>query len=292
MQNTLAQGVNVPRHRADSDEGKHQLRRTVIAHGHIFKNAGTTFDWALRKNFGEGFCDHRDDEPMDRYGASYLGQYLRDNPGICAISSHHLCDTSAIAGIDVIPVYILRHPIERILSVYNFERRQDSSSPGAMAAKKYNFRDYVQWRMEPDVNGVIRDYQTIYLAGLQARKPPIECTVDIFNAAMLKVQSSLVGLVENFDASMVRFEASLKSRNIEVDLSYIKQNVSSESTTVAGNATSYIAEELGEVFNHVLSRNSYDLALYCAATQLFEKEQVNGFAEKLAEFKQRCAQLS
>lgn len=268
------------------------MRRTVIAHGHIFKNAGTTFDWALHRNFGEGFCDHRDDELMAQNGASYLGQYLRDNPCIRAISSHHLCDTSAIAGIDVIPVYILRHPVERILSVYNFERRQDSSSPGAMAAKKYNFRDYVQWRMEPNVNGVIRDYQTIYLAGLQARKPPIECTVDIFNAAMLKVQTSLVGLVENFDASMVRFEESLKSRNIAVDLSYIKQNASSESTTVAGNVTSYIAEELGDIFKLVLSKNSYDLALYRAAAQLLEKVEDDEFPEKLAEFTKRCAQLS
>jgi hypothetical protein len=229
---------------------------------------------------------------MSLHGASYLGQYLQDNPGISAISSHHLCDTSGIAGIDVIPVYILRHPIERILSVYTFERRQDSSSPGAIAAKKYNFKDYVQWRMEPNVNGVIRNYQTIYLAGLQAKKPPLECTVDIFNAAISKVQNSLVGLVEEFDASMVKFEEFLKTRNINLDLSYTRQNVSSESSTIIGNELPYIAEELGDIFKLVLSNNSYDLALYCAATQLFRKCQSNDFPEKLADFKKRCAQLS
>jgi hypothetical protein len=285
--------VSLPYPGLDFDnEGISESMKTVIAHGHIFKNAGTTFDWALQRNFGHGFCDHREDDLMSLHGASYLGQYLQDNPGISAISSHHLCDTSGIAGIDVIPVYILRHPIERILSVYTFERRQDSSSPGAIAAKKYNFKDYVQWRMEPNVNGVIRNYQTIYLAGLQAKRPPLECTVDIFNAAITKVQNSLVGLVEEFDASMVKFEEFLKTRNIELDLSYTRQNVSSESATVIGNELPYIAEELGDIFKLVLSNNSYDLALYCAATQLFRKDQSNDFPEKLADFKKRCAQLS
>lgn len=229
---------------------------------------------------------------MLRCGASYLGQYLRDNPGISAISSHHLCDTSAIEGIEVIPVYILRHPLERILSVYDFERKQDSSSPGAIAAKKYNFRDYVQWRMEPNVNGVIRNYQTIYLAGLQSAYKTNDCTADVFSAAMVKVQNSLVGLVEQFDASMIKFEAALERRDIDIDLSYIKQNIGSERSTASGNAVSFIAEELGDIFKEVLSKNSYDLALYCAVTQLLEKEQVSEYPDKLADFKRRCAHLS
>ena len=37
------------------------MRRKVIIHKHLFKNAGTTFDWSLHKNFGNDFCDHRDD---------------------------------------------------------------------------------------------------------------------------------------------------------------------------------------------------------------------------------------
>ena len=162
--------------------------RTVIAHGHIFKNAGTTFDWALEKNFGKSFCDHREDKPMRQQGASYLTQYLLDNPQINAISSHHLCETSTIDEIDIIPVFLLRHPIERILSVYTFEREQKSSSPGAKAAKKYNFKDYVQWRMDPEVNRTIRNYQTSYLAGDQTRKTSKACTLNVFNAALNKAQ--------------------------------------------------------------------------------------------------------
>ena len=265
--------------------------RTVIAHGHIFKNAGTTLDWALERNFGENFCDHREDTLMRMERAPYLKQYLLDNPDVRAISSHHLCDTATVQEIDIIPIYMLRHPIERILSVYNFERKQESSTPGAIAAKKYNFKDYAQWRMEPKINRTIRNYQTIYLAGAHTRKMSSECTLDIFNAAILKVQNSLVGIVEKFDMSMIKFEEALKKRGIEVNLSYIKQNVGSEKSQPSQNKVAFIAEELGDLFKEVLSKNSYDLALYCAVSQLFEKEEIEGYASKLADFQRRCAEL-
>ena len=36
-------------------------RRHVLIHAHLFKNAGTTFDFSLQRSFGEQFVDHRDD---------------------------------------------------------------------------------------------------------------------------------------------------------------------------------------------------------------------------------------
>ena len=35
--------------------------RNVILHYHLFKNAGSTLDWSLQRQFGAGFVDHRDD---------------------------------------------------------------------------------------------------------------------------------------------------------------------------------------------------------------------------------------
>jgi len=60
---------------------------------------------------------------------------------------------------------MLRHPIERIRSVYDFERKQRGRTPGSRAAKSKSFRDYVAWRMTPAVAHTIRNYQTLYLAG-------------------------------------------------------------------------------------------------------------------------------
>lgn len=55
---------------------------------HAFKNAGSTIDWALEKNFNKAFIDHRDDKNMKK-GAAYLGPYLIENLNISALSSHH-----------------------------------------------------------------------------------------------------------------------------------------------------------------------------------------------------------
>lgn len=65
--------------------------RTVIAHGHIFKNAGTTFDWSLLQNFQADFLDHREDEIMRRKGAEHVRDLLTELPSLKALSSHHLC---------------------------------------------------------------------------------------------------------------------------------------------------------------------------------------------------------
>ncbi len=82
--------------------------RVVIAHGHIFKNAGTTFDWSLQRNFGDGFLDHRDDKKMRERGASHLLELVREQPGLQALSSHCLCRPLPEAdGIHFEPVYLL-----------------------------------------------------------------------------------------------------------------------------------------------------------------------------------------
>ncbi len=113
------------------------ITRIIIAHGHIFKNAGTTFDYSLERNFGKRFVDHRDDAPMRKKGSKYLKNYLKENKHLQAISSHHMCyPFPNLPETKIIPAYFFRHPIERIRSVYNFERKQKSGTPGAINAKK------------------------------------------------------------------------------------------------------------------------------------------------------------
>ena len=55
--------------------------RSVIIHNHLFKNAGSSFDWVLQKNFGDDFVDHREDQEMIE-GAKYLGPFLQKHKNI------------------------------------------------------------------------------------------------------------------------------------------------------------------------------------------------------------------
>lgn len=65
-------------------------KRDIILHSHIFKNAGTTFDYILEKNFGKSFIDHRDDKNVVDGRQRYLNDFLNKNKKIKAFSSHSI----------------------------------------------------------------------------------------------------------------------------------------------------------------------------------------------------------
>jgi len=271
--------------------------RVVIAHGHIFKNAGTSFDWALRRNFGKNFCDHRNDIAMRKGRSEYLGDFLRGADNLTAISSHHLCDVSQIKDISIHPVYFVRHPILRSLSVYNFERCQKSDTPGAVAAKKYCFRDYVKWRMDLSVGGTLRNYQTNYISHFQNGKFNREADFESLALAVMRLQENVsIGVVDEFDKSMVVIESRLKKYFPNLDLSYIKQNEGDKrpSSTNRNEFTlNYISDELGEVFGELLYANHLDMVLYREAkTKLLNDAKLTqDFDTKLLRFVSRCEEL-
>lgn len=267
--------------------------RSVIAHGHIFKNAGTTFDWALKKNFGNAFCDHRDDHLMRKDGALYVETLLRDNTSLRAISSHHMDVVSSFGEINIIPVYWLRNPIERALSVYNFERKQVSGTPGAEAAKKLNIKEYVEWRLDPKVGGTIRNYQAAYLAGAHIHRPSQQITNDIFIRAVRRLSSVYcIGVVERYDESSVLFEQHMAQYFKGLDLSYIPQNVANKQALDISKLD-YLQEELGDVYEDLVAANSFDLALYALANSKLDSaiDNIVGFDSLLSEYNSRCLSL-
>lgn len=287
--------ATIPRHSRMSDRYRMQ-RRTVILHGHIFKNAGTTFDWSLKRNFGEGFVDHRDDCEMRQQGAAYLLQYLMDRPGVVALSSHHLCcPLPHSSDIDFVPVFLLRHPIERIWSVYHFERQQQSSSPGARQAKKLDLKNYTLWRMQDDVYPTIRNYQVRYCTATGGGEHVQESAADLLEAEAYLRDRAMLGIVERYDESMVLMERQFAQRGLDVKLEYLAQNV-----TAAGRAHSRgekidaVRDALGADYALVQEKNALDLALYEYAQTLFQERllsHVPRLEQHTEAFRQRCRAL-
>jgi hypothetical protein len=272
--------------------------KTIILHGHIFKNAGTTFDWSLQRMFGDHFLAHRQEELMLQEGQTHLMRVLDGNEGLKAISSHHLPQVPSTLGeLRLRPAYLLRHPLSRIQSVYRFERQQVAETPGARAAKALSFRDYVEWRMRPEVMPVVRNYQTRYLAGVHTLLPEGASLSRVFLDAIPVVEREpLVGLVERYDETMVLFEETLAEAFPGIDLAYIPQNVSSEDESTAGDeegALEQVLESLGRLQKTVIDGNCYDLALYGITREHFESRlsSIDRLEEKLAEFRERCRLL-
>ena len=270
--------------------------RVIILHGHMFKNAGTTFDWCLRRNFGDRFYEHHQDKLMRRGGTSYLAQFLTDNTGIIALSSHHLCyPVPLLANTVVLPVYILRDPIERIHSVYHFERKQKAETLGAISAKKMNFLEYVQWRMQPDVPPTIREFQTRFCSGY-LDKFGVPVNEEIYQEAVTTIeQTPLVGVVDRFDETMVVFEQVLKPYFPEIDLSYISQNTNLRFKKLEPHQKrEKVIAELGSYADQVLDENRYDNQLYKYAHEVLNGRisEIEGFQGRVEDLRLRCSHLS
>ncbi|WP_346839863.1 sulfotransferase family 2 domain-containing protein [Microbulbifer sp. SAOS-129_SWC] len=245
--------------------------RYVIAHGHMFKNAGTSFDSALRSAFGEeGFLDHRDDESMRKGGVAYLNKFLSANSQIKAISSHHLCSPlPAEAEVSYLPVYFLRDPIERVVSVYNFERKQPISSLGSKMAKELGLLDYVRWRLQPDVPPTIRNFQTLFIGESREWKRGVEAGQGSLDVAMGVLQSerTAFGLVDAFPESFDRIMSQLARYFPGVQFTYQTRNVSSDLDAEEKKQQSY--KLLEPVMGELIQENIYDIALYEFAKSYF-----------------------
>ncbi|MFT4768117.1 MAG: hypothetical protein ACI8RN_001250 [Glaciecola sp.] len=268
--------------------------RHIILHGHIFKNAGSTFDWSLGRSFSDDFLDHRDNHAMRQQRAKHLATVVSGNPDLRALSSHHLCyPLPQPKDVTFHPAYFLRHPIERIQSVYAFERKQDADTPGAIAAKEKDFRQYVAWRMQEDVPRTIRDYQTSYIAGFHTRHVKSTAPADWLQRALHHLEFlDCVGVVDRYDESMVVFEKYLRPYFPDIDLAYVRQNVSQEKASdkpIAARVHNTL-DKLGDLAAEVLSRNSYDLALYRQANQKLDEAiaKIDDFDQRLSKFQKRC----
>ncbi|GAB3098988.1 sulfotransferase family protein [Aestuariicella hydrocarbonica] len=246
--------------------------RYVITHGHIFKNAGTTFDYALEKAFGKDFCDHRDDKEMRQGGAEYLRQFILDNPNLKAISSHHLCNPLPESDeFKCIPVYFVRNPIDRVLSVYNFERKQKWGSKGAEMASKLSLEEYVRWRMTPEAPKVIFDYQTDYIGKIKHSKPSERVTLSTFERALERLSDKdvLIGSVERFDESFDYIAKKLSLFFPQVTFGYKRKNVTNKKTE--SDKYRQAINELNLVLPEVINGNTFDLALWHAVDQFLDE---------------------
>lgn len=269
-------------------------KRIVITHVHIFKNAGTTFDWILKKNFDQNFLDHRKPMEMSKGGAEYLKKIYIDTPELVAVSSHHI-PFSPIEiennNIKVLPVYFMREPIARALSVYKFEKKQENvQNEGTKMAKELDFQKYVKWSLTERKARTLRNMNTMYASGLRGVSDDIELEHAYTN---LK-NSLLVGVVDRFDESMVVFEDALKVYFPDIDLAYVPQNVNQKMSKTLNEKQTEIKEMLGfKLFEEFKVANQQDIELYHFSNKLLDERisRIGNFDDKLIDFKKRCKTL-
>jgi GT2 family glycosyltransferase len=266
--------------------------RPVIVHCHMFKNAGSTLDWSLKRHFGTRFIQHWDDANM-RQGASYLGPYIESHAELAAISSHHVQFPLPVAeAFQILPIIALRHPIDRARSVYEFERRQESDTSGAVQAKKLSFTEYVRWRMQPDVGPTIRNFHCCFCTGHFAGEVGEQQYLD---SVALLTKMPLLVIVERYDESMLLLENQLARYFPRIDLSYIRQNATPGREDNLERRVDAVFAELGpELSLEFREKNHWDMKLYEDAHAILNERlgSLGRIDTLLEEFRARCGLLA
>jgi hypothetical protein len=208
--------------------------RTIILHYHLFKNAGTSVDAILKRNF-PGRWVTREFPGMGDNNTALVEDWIRETPDAIAYSSHTMLGPiPQVEGVRVVSVLLLRDPIERIKSAYRFERTQQADTWGAKLAQEHDFEGYVRARLARPGDRQCRNFQTHRLAALM----PGEGT-ELERAKRALDALTVVGRVEAFDAAMARLAAGVADAHPGFAYQAVKANTS------AGKEDVEMSEELG-----------------------------------------------
>jgi hypothetical protein len=98
--------------------------RHLILHYHI-KNAGTSLDRTLERNFGARWTALESPERGVRVLEPEFLDYVTRHPSLAAISSQAMAPLRSVTpGLATISILFLRHPIDRARSIWEFNQRQ------------------------------------------------------------------------------------------------------------------------------------------------------------------------
>ncbi len=249
--------------------------RSVIVHYHLFKNAGSTVDHILQENFGDAWVGFDGPEAFSRISPAELAAFIVAHPGAAVVSSHQIhLPVPEIPGVSILPIVMLRHPLDRIRSVYSFERRQGRAqgpvSPGADHASRLSFADYLRWRLDRSRNGVINNFHSAWLLG-----EPRWQSETIDETAYATARDRLFalpffGIVEEFDASMDVLNRLLARGRVVLKMGDTVMNRTEGREATLEGRLDAMRRELGDdLYAEAEARNAWDLKLYAEALEEF-----------------------
>jgi hypothetical protein len=252
-----------------------KAHRKVILHIHLFKNAGSTVDFILRNTFGEAMVEYDGTHAWSTLKSEEIVQFIINNPQIKALTSHQALfpKDESLLGLNILPIFFLRHPIDRVGSVYSFVKRQplDISKQSRLTTLK----EFVTWRLSDEGGIVLNNFHTLRLSNAltQLEDPrTVRSNDSHLSEAKQRLQdSTFFGIVERFDESIHQMKQYLNNYFPQLNYLYEKVNVSPDRNTSIENRISEIRLELGDLlYKKLLANNEHDLELYHYGLSLFD----------------------
>ncbi|WP_323718693.1 sulfotransferase family 2 domain-containing protein [Paracoccus aminovorans] len=198
--------------------------RVIVFHYHLFKNAGTSLDRLLKDNFGNRWLT-REFGLASQNNTPEVEGWISSTPDGIAYSTHTAMGPfPVVRDVTIIPIIFLRDPIERILSAYRFERKQQADTWGTRLAREHDLNGYVRARLARPNDRQCRNFYAHRLASLASSDGP-ELERATRGLSLLN-SVGVVGRVESFDAALSRLSARLVSHFPDFSWRSTRANVS------------------------------------------------------------------
>jgi hypothetical protein len=239
------------------------VRRKVILHYHVFKNAGTSVDEMLKASLGDRWKQWDKDDSGAKISAAEMEQFILDQPDVLAVSSHQVVPPLPNRHLEVYPIVLIRHPIDRAYSAYLFEWKKQKGSQEPVGT----FESYVLERLQLFRKSAIDDFQTLHFAnrGYESRRPSATLFDEslLSNAKQFVRSLPVVGLVDRFPNFLEGLKNAWGTTFPELSFEAFHANALQEKDRGLSEKIEILRKETEpEVFERLVLRNQLDLRLY------------------------------
>lgn len=267
--------------------------RFVVVHYHIFKNAGTTVEHILEREFPGSFAKLHGPTPDATLDAEDLAAFLNDHPNVKAVTSHHLrYPLPQIRNTVVFDCCFLRHPLDRLDSAYSYFRNlqmSDSADPLCRNAHRQTPAEFVRHLLDRSPEQV-SNVQVTHLANRGAFTRPAN-EADLGRAIRTVRNMALPGVVEMFRESMVAAEYFIRPVFPSIGLGAGPANVSRTVLPDAAERERRLIQRWGQDLYDELARvNELDIQLFERTGEEIRRRLslMPAVPERIAEFGERC----
>lgn len=218
-----------------------KLNEPLFLHCHIFKNAGTSLIESFRRAFPGKAIELEPADPDDYLSENLIVEALAKNPELVFISSHRLKLPlpSFINNRKIIPIIFFRDPIDRLGSVYRFEKKDTRPTVYSALAKTSSMPEFFDTILGVGFDVIISDVHAEFCS--------IGSKYSLEDIKTYIKNKTLVGLVEDYHFSMTLIEKELKKYFPDKNLMIFEENVTRINRKITSNCTKTI-DEIGFFF--------------------------------------------
>jgi hypothetical protein len=242
-------------------------KKVIVAHYHLFKNAGTSVDIILKQNFGSSWSKIEFPTNDQDSNSELVKEWLmKEQKHISAFSSHTaIFPLPKLDNLVLLPIVFLRHPIARLWSAYKFERKHKKVlNQSIKLAQEQDFAGYLNSYLDlpHSRSRSCRNFQTYRFSWLNSQPNQTELEQALSGLDLLPI----VGLVDEFDLSMKLYQQAIAKYYPSFQLKLVHKNITSPRNISLAEQLDIIYQQLDkDTYQRLLDANQDDLQLYLAA---------------------------